>query len=249
MTETSRFASRHPAAALVYAADVDGTEVVVDGPDGHHLQRVRRIGVGEAVIAADGRGRWVPGTVTRAASGTVHVAPDGEARTEPRLAPHLAVAFAPAKGDHAADVVHALVELGVDRIIPVETERSVVRWHGERAERAVDRLRRVAREAAMVARRAWLPVVEEPVALATLAAHPAPVLGDVHGDQAAELAPPRGGEWLVITGPEGGFAPAEIDRFAGAARVAVGPHVLRARTAPVALAAAVAGCRSPQDAP
>jgi 16S rRNA (uracil1498-N3)-methyltransferase len=196
------------------------------------------------VVAADGRGRWVPCRVAGTSAGTVRLAPDGPPRAEPRLAPRVAVAFAPAKGDHAADVVHALVELGVDRIVPVETERSVVRWHGDRAERAVARLRRVAREAAMVARRAWLPEVNEPVALASLAAHPAAVIGDVAGEPAAALASPSGGEWLLVTGPEGGFAPAELERFGSARRVAVGAHVLRARTAPIALAAAVAGRRA-----
>jgi 16S rRNA (uracil1498-N3)-methyltransferase len=251
VTAPAGFASHHAAAALVYVpdVDVDGAAIVIDGEDGHHLQRVRRLAVGEAVVAADGRGRWVPCTVTHAAGGTLHLAAADAPRAEPRLAPGLAVAFAPAKGDHAVDVVHALVELGADRIIPIESERSVVRWHDDRAQRAVTRLRRVAREAAMLARRAWLPTVEEPVALASLASHPAPVVGDVDGGPVAALASPRGGEWLVITGPEGGFAPAELDRFASAARVAVGSHVLRARTAPVALAAAVAGCRRPQEGP
>jgi 16S rRNA (uracil1498-N3)-methyltransferase len=249
VTAPAGFASHHAAAALVYVPDVDGRELVIGGEDGHHLQRVRRLEVGEAVVAADGCGRWVPCHVTRADGGAVHLAPAASPRREPRLAPRLAVAFAPAKGDHAVDVVPALVELGVDRIIPVESERSVVRWRGDRAPRAVARLRRVAREAAMLARRAWLPTVEEPVALASLADHRAPVVGDVSGEPPAALLSPPGGEWLVITGPEGGLTQAELDRFATAARVAVGPHVLRARTAPVALAAAVAGSRRPPDGP
>jgi 16S rRNA (uracil1498-N3)-methyltransferase len=246
LSEPAGFAAGHAATALVYLPDLGGTELSVGGADGHHLQRVRRIEPGETVVAADGAGHWVPCTVVAAREGVVRLAPGAAVHTEPTVRPGLAVAFTPAKGDHAADVVRALVELGVDRIVPFESERSVVRWRGERGARAVARLRRVAREAALLARRARLPVVEDGASLAEIAAHPAVVLGDRAGVPPGSVATPTGGEWLVVTGPEGGLAPAEIEALAPAARVAVGAHVLRARTAPVALAAALAGRRGPE---
>ena len=74
--------------------------------------------------------------------------------------PGLTVAFAPTKGERPEWVVQKLTELGVDRIVPLISERSVVRWAGERGAGAVERLRRVAREAAAQSRRVWLPDVE-----------------------------------------------------------------------------------------
>jgi 16S rRNA (uracil1498-N3)-methyltransferase len=121
----------------------------------------------------------------------------------------------------------------------------VVRWEGAREGKALERLRRVAREAAMQARRARLPEVAAAEPLDALVAHPGLVVADPGGIPAAELAAPAGGEWLVLVGPEGGFDPAERARTAAAARLAVGPHVLRAATAPVAAAAALAGRRGP----
>jgi 16S rRNA (uracil1498-N3)-methyltransferase len=241
------FAAECAATALVFVPDVGADDLRIDGDDGHHLQRVRRVAVGESVVAADGTGRWAPCTVAEVAPGSLRLTRAAPVRAEPELTPRLAVAFAPAKGDHAADVVHALVELGVDRIVPIETERSVVRWRGERGARAVARLRRVAREAAAMAHRASVPVVEECAPLATVAEHPGVVLGDRAGGPESALGAPVGGEWLVVTGPEGGFSAGERDLLAHAGRLAVGPHVLRARTAPVALAAVLGGRRSIGD--
>jgi 16S rRNA (uracil1498-N3)-methyltransferase len=155
------------------------------------------------------------------------------------LSPGLEVAFALTKGAKPETVVQQLTELGVDRIRPVRAQRSVVRWDASRAEAAVVRLRRVAREAAMQCRRARLPVVDAPAALAAVAGHPGLVLADPAGDAPATFPPPEGGNWLVVVGPEGGLEPAEIEQLGPRRRVAVGPHVLRAETAAVAVAAAL----------
>ena len=86
-----------------------------------------------------------------------------------RLEPALTVAFAPIKGERPEWVVQKLTELGIDRIVPLRSERSVVRWTAQRGQAAVERLRRVAREAAAQCRRVWLPEVAETVAFADLA--------------------------------------------------------------------------------
>jgi 16S rRNA (uracil1498-N3)-methyltransferase len=237
------FAADVAATALVFVPSVEPAEHLLDGDDGHHLQRVRRVQPGERLVVADGEGAWAAATVVDAADGRLRVERDGPVTAEPVLVPRLAVAFAPAKGDHASDVVHALVELGVDRVVPIETRRSVVRWRGDRGRRAVERLRRVAREAATVAHRARIPAVEDPVALDELAGHPALVLADRAGVPARDLGAPAGGEWLVVTGPEGGLDPAETAALGPVLRLAIGAHVLRARTAPIAVAAALAGDR------
>jgi 16S rRNA (uracil1498-N3)-methyltransferase len=243
---TARWAASADTVAHVFVDEVTGDgELVVDGADGHHLQRVRRLRVGEAVTASDGRGRWRLTRVTVADGGTLTLAPESAVTEEPALDPSLTVAFAPAKGDQAGAVVHQLVELGVDRVMPVVFARSVVRWEGEREGKALERLRRVVREAAMQSRRARLPELVAPQPLDAVVAHPGLVVADAGGVAVSELAPPTRGEWLLLVGPEGGFDPVERARTAAAARLAVGPHVLRAVTAPVAAAAALAGLRRP----
>ena len=69
------------------------------------------------------------------------------------MRPELTVVFAPVKGERPEWVVQKLTELGIDRIVPLRSERSVVRWTGQRGQATVERLRRVAREAAAQCRR------------------------------------------------------------------------------------------------
>lgn len=219
---------------------VDDAAIWIDGPDGHHLQRVRRLAVDESIVVADGEGLWYPARVAQTRPGAVMVEPVGGPRLEPVLRPGLSVAFAPAKRDHGTEVVHQLVELGVDRIIPLISARAMVRWDGDRGVKALDRLRRVVREAAMQCHRARLPVVDPPTRVADVHDSESLLIGDPRGCDVNELAEPADGEWIVIVGPEGGFAPTELGRLDHAARVRVGPHILRSVTAPVAIAAALA---------
>jgi 16S rRNA (uracil1498-N3)-methyltransferase len=241
----ARWASSAGARALVFVTDLpEGAEPCwIDGPDGHHLQRVRRLGVDERVVVADGTGRWIPTRVAELGDGAIRVEPIGAACDEPVLVPELTVAFAPAKRDHGSEVTHQLVELGVDRIVPLQTERGVVRWDGERGAKQLERLRRVAREASMQCQRARVPEVAAPCSPAELATRRGVVLADPHGQPVSRASLPDGDAWIVLVGPEGGFAPAEITAFGECPRLAIGPHVLRAVTAPAAVAAALASLR------
>lgn len=232
--------------AHVFANDLDES-VVIEGEDGHHLQRVRRLRVGESVTVSDGRGRWRAYAVVRGNPGNLVLAAADATRTEPRLTPGLSVAFALSKGAKPEHVVAGLTELGVDRIIPFRSARSVVRWEGERARSATVRMRRIAREAAMQCRRSWLPEVLEPVDLDDLTTDGIVVVGDSSGVPAPSLVAPAGGEWLAVVGAEGGLDPEERAALVGrrgTTLVAIGPHVLRAETAALALAAVLTARRS-----
>ncbi len=108
---------------------------VLDETDLHHLVDVLRLRPGESVVACDGRGTWTSCRFRGAPGGADDV--DRGARsstrqpvTEPKASPPITLAFAPVKGDRPEWVVQKLTELGVDRIVPVRTARSVVRWEG-----------------------------------------------------------------------------------------------------------------------
>jgi 16S rRNA (uracil1498-N3)-methyltransferase len=115
--------------------------------------------------------------------------------------------------------------------------RTVVRWDEAKAARGVDRLRTVAREAAMQCRRARLPAVDDVVGLPEVARRPAVVVADRIGSPAFALVPPADGEWTVVVGPEGGLAPDDLEHLSGRPRVSFGKYVLRAGTSPVAAVA------------
>jgi 16S rRNA (uracil1498-N3)-methyltransferase len=214
--------------------------------DGHHLQRVRRLRPGELVTAADGAGHWREYTIAATASGALTLEARTAPATEPVLHPPLRVACALTKGEHPDAIVRHCSELGVDAVLLVVAARSVVRWDADRATRVVTRLRRVAREAAGQSRRARLLTVEPAVPLSDLAGQPGLLVADRVGDPAHVLPAPTPAGWLVVVGPEGGLTADEHTRLGDPPRLAVGPHVLRAETAALAAAAALAGHRQPQ---
>jgi len=218
------------AAAHVFVEDLE--EPGLDPDDAHHLARVLRLRAGEAVTVYDGRGAWRPcrwtGTGVEAAGEVLRV-PDPE--------PPLVVAFAVPKGDRPEWVVQKLTETGVDRIVLLRTEHTVVRWEGERAARHLSRLRRVAREAAMQSRRLWLPVVEGVVPLADLEASVAGPVALAHpGGQPVSLGRP-----VVAVGPEGGWSAQELSDHE---LVDLGPTILRAETASLSVGILMSALRA-----
>lgn len=206
---------------------------------------MRRLTAGEVVVASDGAGRWrrclVDASPGRRPARALSLEPDGEIVTEERATPALTVALSLPKGDRGDWAVAKLAELGVDRIVPVRCERTVLR-HLEEGQR-LGRLARIVREAAMQSRACFLPELTAPVDLGELLATAAPATVALcePGGGALTLATP-----CVVVGPEGGFSPAELAGAAarGAATVGLGPTVLRVETAAVAAGALLAALRS-----
>ena len=233
------------AAAHLFVDRLD-ERCVVEGPHGHHLQRVRRLRRGEAVTAADGSGAWRSYDVAHVAPGRLDLVATSPVCTEPALSPRVTIAIALTKGG-LDQIVARCTELGVDRVVPVRTRRSVVKWDDTRAEVAVAKLRVVAREAAAQSRRARVPEIAPVAAIAELVGSPGLLVADRSGVPACTLPAPGDEGWTVLVGPEGGFAADDLDPFGGSVpRLAVGPYVLRADTAPVA---AVAALRALADLP
>lgn len=229
-------ASSPRAASQVFVSDPSAPELTED--DRHHLVRVLRLSPGELVVASDGHGSSV---LCRFTGDGALLEPTGPVAHQPRPTPAITVGFAPPKGDRPEWVVQKLTELGVDRIVPLATDRSVVRWTGVRADRALERLRRVAREAAAQSRRSWLPVVAPPLTLAAFerevsAAGGRLALADRDG------GPPSLDHPALAVGPEGGWSDAE--RSLGLDEVALADAVLRAETAAVAAGTLLAGLRA-----
>ena len=169
---------------------------------------------------------------------------DGAVQFEPASSPRLTVAFAPTKGERPEWVVQKLTELGIDRIVPLVSERSVVRWDAERAAGTRSRLGRVAREAAAQCRRVWLPEICDVVAFADLAALAPPgavVLAQLSGDR------PSADQVVVAVGPEGGWSASEL--ASGLPTVGFGLSVLRAETAAVMAGALMVSLRTGTVAP
>ena len=220
--ETRRTASTH---VFVDAEvlDVDGV-VALDSETEHHLSRVLRLRSGEHVTVSDGAGRWRETTVASAAElGTIgfRLEPTSGVVTVPRPYPSLTIASAIPKGDRVEWLVQKAVEIGVDTLQLLHSDRSAIRWKPERTAKQMVRLRRIAIEAARQSRRVWLPTVLPPSdALAVL--------------PAAAVAEPGGravgpDDNVIAIGPEGGWSSAE--RKISREQVTLGSNVLRTETA------------------
>lgn len=221
----------------------DGDELVLGGPEGRHAARVRRIGVGEDLDLGDGAGSVARCRVIAVRPDELRLAVRGR-RVVPRPDPVLVVVQALAKGDRAELAVELLTELGVDEIVPWAADRSVAQWRGERGERALERWRSTAREAAKQCRRAWIPRIGEPTAdpaVLVLGGTAAYVLHEAAGASLTGRALPEHGRILLVVGPEGGLTDAELAGLTGASALAVrlGPEVLRTSTAGAAAVAAL----------
>jgi 16S rRNA (uracil1498-N3)-methyltransferase len=216
--------------AWVFVADIEAP--TLDDRDRHHLERVVRVRRGDAVVVSDGRGRWREGVLGADAI----VEPSGAVQSAPLPAPPITIAFALTKGEKPELAVQKLTEIGVDRIVPFASDRSVARWDPARADAHVARLRRVAREAAMQCRRPWLPVVDAVTDFVTASALPGAALADPTG------APPSLAHPTVLIGPEGGWS--DDERARGLPAVALGVHVLRAETAAITCAALLGAIRA-----
>ncbi len=212
-------------------ADPDGTggpHVFVDDlaapvladADRHHLSRVVRLRDGDRFTVGDGRGSWRP-----ARFGT-DVEVTGEIVVVPPPSAPITVGFALIKGSRVDDVTRHLTELGVDVIVPMTTDRAVVRWDPPTARKRHQRLERIAVEAAMQCRRAWLPTVEPVQAYADVVRRDGAVVARMGAPA------PTDDVRCLLVGPEGGFTEAELGRATRCA--SLGTHVLRAETAALA---------------
>jgi len=216
---------------------VDG-RVTFDAEESRHLARVLRLRPGDTVIATDGAGRDYTvrlDSVGEPATGTVLAV----ARGAPESPLAITLVQGVPKGDKMEAIVRAATELGVARVRPALCERTIVRLEPGRWRDRARRWQRVAREAAKQCGRAVIPEVEPPRALGECLAGETVDLGlclwEGGGvplpEALAAATAPRSA--LIVIGPEGGLAPAEVDaaRARGLTIAALGPRILRTETA------------------
>ncbi len=223
---------------------VDPDELLKDRPalgtEARHHLKVVRLRVGEEVELFDGRGGWRVFRCdgSRADDGLVAAA---EPRFTPRAAGSLTLFACVTKGSRWDWTVEKATELGVTRIVPVISERTIVRL--PEAEREAKRVRwqRIAEEAARQSDAKWLPEILRPVDFAAslelvracrcyvgaLTDPPPPTLGEL-------VAVGSSPDLAAYVGPEGDFSPDELARLLEiAVPASFGSTVLRAETAAI----------------
>jgi 16S rRNA (uracil1498-N3)-methyltransferase len=236
-----------PASFLVLDQALDtlcrGDRYVLAGEQGRHAAKVARIRVGERILLTSADGRQVTGEVTQAHKESLELLLLADPMEATIRKPRLALVQALATGGRDEQAVESATELGVDRVTPWMATRSVSVWKGEKLRKGRARWIGTAQAAVKQSRRAGIPVVDEPVSSAALAADVRERVAGrglvfvLHEQEHRPLL--AFAEVTVIVGPEGGITEDERGALvdAGARPVLLGPEVLRSSTAgPAAIA-------------
>ena len=222
----------------------DGSKIVVDGDEAHHAIKVMRMEIGEELQVADGKGNWAQGSITAIdkKSFTISISDRGQSS---RTHPEFVVIQALTKSDRSKEAIELLVEGGVDRIIPWQSDHCVAKWKvemGEKWESAV-------LAACKQSRRYSLPVVEAPITLKGIRERFTEkslllILHESAQEKLSVVVSPSAishEHIVLVIGPEGGLSIDEVREFEaiGGKIVRLGNPVLRSAHAGLAGLAAV----------
>lgn len=227
----------------------DGASLALPPGPARHVQ-VLRLQPGATITLFDGRGGEFAASVMHMGRSEVQVRVGAHDSVQRELARPVTLALGMPANERMDTLIEKATELGVAAIAPLVCERSVLRLRGERAEKKLAHWRGVAIAACEQSGRTRLPALSPVAALpAWLAALPAPgpgarwllSLGDDAPAlmQAAAALADSHQPVLVLSGPEGGLSPGEeaLAVRCGFTPVSLGPRVMRADTAPLAVLA------------
>ncbi len=224
-------------------ADFSAPALTIEREEAHHALRVLRMRAGEECEVFDGCGNGVRGRIVAVQGSSALTV--GELQPLPPEPPRaqITLAVALAKGTNTDLIMQKAVELGAARIIPIVSERTIVRLKPDEAQAKAEKWRRTVLEACKQSGVRRLPAVEVPQPLPAFlqrADLPALKLVCAITPQAQPLrhvlepARARGeSAAVVLIGPEGDFSPAEYDSAAAAGftHVSLGSIILRVETA------------------
>lgn len=225
--------------------DIEDNMAVIKGEEAQHISRVLRMKKGDKVTLCDGEGMFYDATLTDFEDKTVtaEITSQYVAPTEPKL--QLTVFQGVPKNPKLETIIQKLTEIGAVRLVPMDTRRAVAKLDKSAK---VDRLRKIAQEAAKQSKRGIVPEVLDAVpfkkavemaAKADLALIPYEEESEVSIKKALAGKTPE--TVSVMIGPEGGFDEDEIllAKEAGVQSVTLGKRILRTETAPLTVASIV----------
>lgn len=220
-----------------------GSAIELDDDGAHYVRTVLRLKKGDAIVVFNGDGADYAGTLAEVSRKTVRIAIiERRARTvESPL--HITLGLGIARGDRMDWSVQKAVELGVNRIAPLLTERSVAQFKGETRPQRWLHWQKIVQHAAEQSGRTLLPTLD---AIETLSDWAPQQQGlklflDPYAQTSLQERHPDALRVTLLTGPEGGFADHErsIAAAAGFVPVRLGQRILRTETASLAALAAL----------
>lgn len=227
---------------LVTTSELLAEAFTLGRDEARHLKTVLRVQPGERVILFDGQGRTRLSAVASVTKHDVSFTAAAPACEHPRPACRITLFACISKGTRMDWTIEKATELGVSRIMPILSERTIVRLDAEEGRARTLRWLRVAEEAARQCGTAWVPEITCPLPLVASLSHVTsaapvfvaaltPLAKPLREALAAHTTPPAQAGWFV--GPEGDFTPSELTALveAGTRPVSLGQRVLRSETA------------------
>jgi 16S rRNA (uracil1498-N3)-methyltransferase len=213
-----------------------GVPITIEGAQAHYLLHVMRMKAGEDVRLFNGTdGEWLA-RVEGVSKKILTLHPYQQTRVQTTTS-DVWLLFAPIKAAHGEFLVEKATELGVTRLLPVRTERTVISRINE------VRMQAHAVEAAEQSERLDVPIIDAllplPQVLSAWDASRPLLYGDESGGGASaqELLSGKRPPLALLIGPEGGFSPAEFAYLRSlpfASPLSLGDRILRADTAALA---------------
>lgn len=225
--------------------DIQDNIATIKGEEAQHISRVLRMKKGDAVTLCDGEGMFYDAVLSGFddKSVTAEISDSYKAPTEPGV--EITVFQGVPKNPKLETVIQKLTEIGAVRLVPVDTVRAVAKLDKSAK---VERLRKIAKEAAKQSKRGIVPEVTDPVSFkkavemakeADLALIPYEEETEVSIKKALTGKNPK--TVAVMIGPEGGFDKSEImlAMDAGIQSVTLGKRILRTETAPLTVVSVI----------
>lgn len=223
-----------------FCTDIREPYIHITGDDAHHIGRVLRLRAGDPLVVCDGNGTDYRATIENISSQEVRLIITDSAPTQSEPSLKITLYQGLPKGDKMDWIIQKTVELGVCRIVPVITERSIARPDAAKAMKKQERWQKIAAEAAGQSGRGLIPIVEAPISWQQLCDRvhfkQTLVFYERGGAPLSSLVGSVGQELGIIIGPEGGFSDQEICNLTaiGVQTATLGPRILRCETAPIA---------------
>lgn len=219
--------------------------VILEGEEARHIAKSLRMRVGDMLTVTDGGGKDYGCQIQAIDRDTVTLAVcyQQACNSEPTCA--VTIYQGVPKSQKMEDIIQKCVELGVTRIVPTLTKRSISRPDPKQAGKKNQRYQKIALEAAQQSGRGIVPQIEQQItlkqAISTDKSKKKIVFYEGGGCSLKDIVSPTDTAVSVYIGPEGGFDPDEVEALASAGAVVatLGPRILRTQTAPVAALTAI----------
>lgn len=220
--------------------------VVITGEDVNHVKNVLRLKENDELIVSDGRGRDYHCRISGITNEEVVADICDICDNFSELSTEITLFQGFPKGDKMELIIQKTVELGVTRIVPVMTKRTVVKLDDKKAKKKTERYNMIAESAAKQSGRGMIPEVTMPVSFAEAVSMAEKLDMNIIPYEEAEgveysrniIKSIKGKKSLgIFIGPEGGFAREEIEKAldAGASAITLGHRILRTETAGMAV--------------